>query len=94
MLRAARRAAQIRGKDFALLVEARGTAGGGRLALSGSGEAEGTAAAASLVARALYAEQPIEAGVWFPEQVISPAWFLPALAALGVAVRDAEGTLS
>ncbi len=93
-LRAARRAARIRGNDFALVVEARGMAGAGRLALSGSGEAEGTAAAASLVARALYAEQPIEAGVWFPEQVISPEWFFPALAKLGVAVRDAEGPIS
>ncbi len=92
VIRAATRALRIRGDDIALVVEVRGSGGTGRLALAGHCEPEAAAIATSLVARALLGEQPIAAGVWFPEQVISPAWFFRELDRLGLGVRDAAPT--
>jgi saccharopine dehydrogenase-like NADP-dependent oxidoreductase len=88
VLQAAARPLRIRGRDFALVVEARGPQGSGRLELGGRCEPQGTAIAASLAVRALLGEQSIPPGVWFPEQVIAPAWFFPCMAALDLPVRS------
>jgi len=72
------------GRDrFALVVTVKG---GGRvmtMSLAGRHQADATAAGAAELARALAAGEVERAGVWLPEEVISPERFFDALASLG-----------
>lgn len=68
---------------FALVVTVEG---GGRvmtMSLAGRHQADATVAGAAELARALAAGEVERAGVWLPEEVISPERFFDALAALG-----------
>lgn len=79
--------ARSRGGDrFALVVEARGAHGTFRATLGGHVQAEATAIASSLFARALLEREIDQSGVWFPEEVIDPVRFFDRLreCALGV----------
>jgi len=88
-LRILKRSLRVRGDDVALIVEATTGRGRGVLELHTNCEAHATAAAASLVARALLGEQPVAPGVWVPDQAISTDWFLSELDRLGLAPEAA-----
>jgi saccharopine dehydrogenase (NAD+, L-lysine-forming) len=68
---------------FALVVTAEGSDGEMKMRLAGRHQADVTAASAAEIARALAAGEVDQAGLWLPEQVISPERFFAALATLG-----------
>jgi saccharopine dehydrogenase (NAD+, L-lysine-forming) len=72
------------GRDrFALVVTVEGRERAMRMRLIGRRQADATAAGAAEIARALAAGEVNHAGVWLPEQVLSPVPFFAALATLG-----------
>lgn len=85
-LRYRKRAPHTQGDAVALIVEASSAGARGRFELLARGEAHATAAAASLVARALLDDPSIAPGVWLPDRAISAAWFLAELSRLGIAL--------
>lgn len=74
------------GDCFALVVEAQGQGRTFRATLGGRVQAEATAVASSLFARALLVREIARGGVWFPEEVVDPIRFFERLReyALGV----------
>jgi saccharopine dehydrogenase (NAD+, L-lysine-forming) len=68
---------------FALVVTVQGSDRAMKMSLTGRHQADATAAGAAEIARALASGEVAEAGVWLPEQVISPESFFAGLATLG-----------
>jgi saccharopine dehydrogenase-like NADP-dependent oxidoreductase len=68
---------------FALVVTAENGGRALRATLSGTGQADATAAGAAEYVRALAGGEITKAGVWLPEQVLSADRFLARLSALG-----------
>lgn len=84
---------RYRGRDlFALVVRADRGDRALRMSLSGRHQADATAAGAAEIARMLAASEIAGAGVWLPEQVVSPDRFFDAIGALGwnAAIEDAR----
>lgn len=69
--------------EFALVVTVEGDGKRLKMSLAGRHQADATAAGAAEIARALAAGEVQRAGVWLPEEVISPERFFGALASLG-----------
>jgi saccharopine dehydrogenase-like NADP-dependent oxidoreductase len=73
---------------FALVVEARGRDGTVHVSLEGRVQAEATAIASSLFARALLDGEINRSGVWFPEEVVAPAQFFERLRECALVVKQ------
>lgn len=76
------------GNRFALVVEARGRNGIFRASLADRVQAEATAIASSLFARALLDGEIDRSGVWFPEEVVDPVRFFERLREFGLTVEQ------
>lgn len=73
---------------FALVVEARGRGGTFRASLEARVQAEATAIASSLFARALLEGKIDRSGVWFPEEIVDPADFFERLRECALVVKQ------
>jgi len=71
---------------WALVVDASGQRGAARFSLVGRGQAEATAAAASVLVRMLCDGAITKPGVWFAEQVVKPERFFSGLCEAGLEV--------
>jgi|SRR5579871_191448 len=74
-----------RGDAFALAVTVEGSGRTMRMGLAGHHQADVTAAGAAELARQLAAGEVSGAGVWIPEEVVSPTRFFAMLAQRGIA---------
>jgi len=72
-----------RGDAFALAVTVQGAGRTMRIGLSGRHQADATAAGAAELARQLAAGEVSSAGVWLPEEIVSPVRFFAMLAEHG-----------